>query len=301
MIDSAITKNLGKRYFYVDNETPLYVNPRCKVGKNPFETDLVYRTENKRALLFAEETLDPGQKKDQLICYGNVSSQSLKMISHTDEVPTYDVFLVFPQEHRSVALGQYKEVEKEVPSRELGRNIGISLWQYSAKRDVLKCVGGKFSNHISNLVTNLTELKAGGFGSFPILKRADEVSLLIHILLCACQSEYGKKDENIEFSKEKLEKWMAPCGLTNPAKWRAALKIGEDVGLISDFSSDQLMGIINYTKPSSGSITILKKYTSNFFEAIREEKKDRSQTKLDFFERTREESAEEDETKDDMD
>jgi hypothetical protein len=301
MIDSAITKNLGRRFLYLDNETPLYVNPQCKVEKNPFQTDLVYITENRQALLFVEETLDPSQKRDQLIGYGNITDQTLKIVARTDAAPAYDVFLVFPQEHRGVALNAYKDAESHFHPRDFGHSSGITLWQYSSKREALKCIGGKFSERMSSDWANLTELKTGRFGSFPILKNADEISILVHIILKACESEYGKKDDNIEFSREKLQKWMTPCGLANEERWKAALRIGEDVGLISDYSPDQLIGTINYTKPSSGSITILKKYTSNFFEAIREEKEDKSQTKLDSFHASEEESVGEPDTENDAD
>jgi len=280
-IDSAITLTLGKKYFYHDNETPLYSKSLQDGGTDDFATDLVYVTMDRRAIIFVEETSDPTKKQNQLKKYANITPQSLLMISRGDSTPFYDVFLFFPdeQKYRTAVLDLYKKIAADFNIS--GFKVGISLWQYSEKKKCFKCIGGSFSEHIKKTGFNITELPIRRYGSFPILKKADTVSLLQYIILKAVEREYGKTEGFIEFDKTKLTLWMKETGIKEE-RWKTALEIGVEAGIIRDFSPEQLTGTIAYTKPSSKSISILKRLTSNFFETLREIE-DLSQKSLEDF------------------
>jgi len=280
-IDSAITIALGGKYLYSDNETPLHtrVDQDGEIGE--IKADLVYVSKDRRAILFVEESTDPKGKLDQMKGYANITPQSLQMVSRGEAVPSYDVLFFFPdsQELRASAMNLYLEVAND--SKPLGHKTGISFWQHSPNEKSFKCVGGCFSDYLKRLGADLTEFKIKRYGSFPLLKRADAVSILQHVFIKAVESGYS--ENLIEFDKKKLTSWLNGTGI-RIEKLIGALQIGVEAGVIVDFSPDPMTGRIAYTKPSSNSIRVLKRYTSDFFSAIKEMEDQAQKSLLDFAE-----------------
>lgn len=271
IIDSAILENLGDTYKLIDNEREVHTNPGVNVKKKTFGTDLVYASEDCGAILFAEETLDPTRKRDQMLAYGSISTQSLKMTTNADITPDYDVFFVFPKGHGEVALSVLDEVKPEI--KRLGKEVGITLWEYPKSREVLRCIGGMFSRFFSQKYPRCTELKSKGIGSFRILKTADPVFMLKYMVLAAFESDYGTYDyeSGIEFDRGKLLKWFKPVGIVAEDRWRAAIKIGMDVKWLDRVSLDQLSGVINYSKVSAISIAGSRALMTDFFQIVESE------------------------------
>jgi hypothetical protein len=276
-IDSAIFINFGNRYKLIDNEVPLHTNVDKELKKRCFETDLVYVTEDRKAVLCIEETRDPSNKKHQLLAYGNISSETLRLITSADLNPYVDVFLICPLEHRGTGLEVYDEIKDEIS--QLGKKKGISLWHYPPSIKSLKCYGGTFSDYFPE---HKSELKSKGIGTFRILKSAPIPFLLQFTVLRALEDEYGVTTEGIEFTKEKLSKWLAPYGIINEGKWREMIKLGKNVGWFENVSLEQFTGTIKYTKVNPVSIAGSKKLTSNFFQAIEEEHDKEQKSLLDF-------------------
>ncbi len=249
-IDCAVFTRLTS-YCYIDNEVDLFTNPP---PHKKFATDLVYMTKDKRAILLIEETEDPSKKKEQLINYARLAAESARSITKTDAVPAIDVMLVIPEAKRSEALKIFEEVEKEVGSlRDKGR--GISIWYYDENFKALKLCGGTLSPLFP---ADIKVLSSKSVGTFRILKTAPPVFLLQFIIIKALEAEYGISQKGIEITKEKLEKWLSPYGIVKQEKWAEALKIGQDLGYISNFSYHQITGTLNYSKAHPASISRLR-------------------------------------------
>ena len=263
MIDSAITNSMGNHYFLKDNCVEIHTDINCKEDiKKAFETDLVYVSESLREVLMVEETTDPTNKLQQMKSYQYVSSQSLKMITGADVTPCLDVMFVFPIKFREEAIEIFDSMEKK---SNMGKGLGISLWCYSDKQDSIKCIGGSISERFPY---RSQVMPTTGIGTFKILKNPDRLFLLKFIVLRALENQYGDaSEEGIEFDREKLLKWLKPCGLVSEARWRTALQLGSDVGWIEQYSSDQLTGIIKHTKPSPKSINQSKQMMIDFKKA----------------------------------
>jgi hypothetical protein len=280
-IDCAIFTTLGQ-YEYFDNEVGLYTNPPAR----DFATDIVYISRDRRAILFVEETLDPSEKKLQLKKYAHLSSKTALLIMKTNAVPAVDVMLVVPDEKRAAALALYEEVVKEEGG--LGRNRGISIWSYGKGEKVLKLRGGTLSPEFPR---DVKELPSRGVGAIEILKEPHPLYLLQFIIIKALASEYGLALEGIEISKEKLGRLLTPYGIVREGLWREALRIGQDIGLITNFSSDQLTGTLNYTKPFPSSITKLGPKLAYPFAIVEEEDEiDKGQARLASFDAVFEET-----------
>jgi len=266
-IDSAIIYSMGNFYFLKDNYVDVHTDGTCKDEiSDTFETDLVYVSQSLREILFVEETTDPSNKLKQMNSYQHISSQSLRMITGADTSPALDVMVVFPMKFREEGLTVYQSLVK---SPHLGKKLGLSLWCYSPKMDKLKCVGGCISD---SFPYKQQEMPISGIGMLKILKKPHPLFLLKFIVLRAIENQYGEaSDEGIEFDKEKLLKWLKPYGIVNESLWRVALQLGSDVKWIEQYSSEQLTGIIKFTKPSPKSISQSKQLMFDFSKAISEE------------------------------
>lgn len=261
-IDCAIFMGL-KSYAYVDNEVDVITNPP---PHKKFTTDLVYMAKDRRAILLIEETEDPSRKKEQLINYARLAAESARSITKTDATPAVDVMLVIPEVKREEALNIYDEVEKEVGSlSKKGR--GISIWYYDENFKALKLCGGTLSPLFP---LSIRILPSKSIGTFRILKNAPPVYLLQFIIMKALEAEYGISQKGIEISKEKLEKWLCPYGIIKEEKWAIALRIGQDLGYISNFSYHQISGTLNYSKAHPASISKLRALLADPFD-IKEE------------------------------
>jgi hypothetical protein len=248
-IDCAIFTQLNS-YVYIDNEFDLFTNTPHK----NFATDLVYMAKDRKAILLIEETEDPSLKLEQLINYSKLSAESAKTITKTDAVPAVDVMLVIPEAKRSDALKIYDDFEKEVGNLSEKRR-GISIWYYDQYFKALRLCGGSLSPVFPK---EKKILPSKSYGTFKILKTAPPVFLLLFIIMKALESEYGISQKGIEINKEKLEKWLGPYGIIKEEKWAAALKIGQDLRIISNFSSQQVTGTLNYSKAHPSSIGRLR-------------------------------------------
>lgn len=224
VIDSAIIENFKKIYSLIDTEIPFHSNYKNKTVK----PELVYLSNDKRGVLLIEETSDPKNKKEQLLKYGNITYDSLKMLAKTDYPPHLDIFLVVPSDKRSAALELYKEIESDLPSN-IGRNRGISIWYYPKSKKYIRNAGGKFSEFFPK---GKNELPSSGIGTFKILKESvSRVYLLIQMVMEAFSEDYGKMKEGleVEIDKEKLTNIMKSLGVMNENKWRDIIRIGEHV------------------------------------------------------------------------
>ncbi len=279
-IDSAIFENYKNIYKYYGNEVELHTNKDIKLKKDIFEADLVYVSKNKDAVLLIEETSDPTNKKDQLLAYANISPQSLKLLTGTDFIPYVDVFLVSPQNHRSTALEVFNVCKKDISSK-LGKKLGLTLWYYPKSQKFFSCAGGKFSKSFPKINVPLL---SKGIGAFRILKNScHPIYLLQFIVLRAIEKYYGEDKNGIEINKEKLGEILRPYGIINEKKWTEAVNIGRHVGWFENVSLEQFAFTIKYTKLSHSSISGSKALTSNFFEAIEQEKDKKQSSLTDFF------------------
>ncbi|MCK9592090.1 MAG: hypothetical protein M0Q91_08805 [Methanoregula sp.] len=256
-IDCAVFSGL-ESYSYIDNEVDLFTNPPHK----HFATDLVYIANDKTAILLIEETENPSNKKGQLINYAKLSAESAKSITKTDATPNIDVMLVIPESLRGDALKIYDEVNQELGN--LGQKWrGISIWYYDQNFKALRLCGGTLSPAFPK---DIKVLHSRHYGTFKILKTAPPIFLIEFIVLKALEAEYGKTQSGIEINKEKLTKWLGPYGIINQEKWVAALKIGQDLGIISNFSAQQITGTLNYSKSHPASIGKLRAIVANPFD-----------------------------------
>jgi hypothetical protein len=278
MIDSAVITNFNNKYAYYDNEFELISSSHPTISAREFSADLVYLGRDKRGVLFIEETTDPSNKADQLFKYAHVSSASLKAINKADNLPCVDTFLVFPEKERENGLLTYDELANRDCS--LGKQRGVSLWCYPDNMKSLKCVGGCFSEYLPDCPP---ELKFRLIHTLKITKKASTIHLLQFIVMKALEAEYGLSKENIEFNRAKLFAWMEHYGLVNEQRWRDALRMGELVGWISNYSPEQLTGVINYSKKSPQSIINSKVLMADFFEAIKEDIDEKQKRLSDFY------------------
>jgi len=256
-IDCAIFSGLPS-YALADNEVDLFTNS----PHEHFATDLVYITEDRTAILLVEETENPTNKKKQLINYGKLSAESAKSITKTDATPNVDVMLVIPESLRGESLAIYEEVSIELGNLwQKGR--GISIWYYDEKFKALKLCGGTLS---PTFPKDKKVLHSKKYGTFKILKTAPPIFLIRFIVMKALEAEYGISQSGIEISKEKLTKWLSPYGIVNQEKWVEALRIGQELGIISNFSAQQITGTLNYSKPHPASIGKLKAIVADPFD-----------------------------------
>lgn len=277
-IDSAIFQKFGNKYQYTNNEVPLHTSIDKKVKKKSFSTDLIYVSDDLKSVLCIEETTDPTNKKEQLIAYGNISPETLQLITGADMNPYVDIFLIFPYTHRETALRVYEEMKDNISH--LGRKCGLTLWYYPPSMKEFRCCGGKYSEKFPDHDGLLT---SKGIGAFRIMKSAPIPYLLQFTVIRALEDEYGKTTDGIEFTKEKLLKWLKPYGIVKEERWKEMIQLGEYVGWFEKVSIDQYTGIIKHTKLSPSSISRSKKLTANFFEAIEDEKDKKQKSLTDFF------------------
>ena len=248
-IDCSIFSGL-QSYALVDNEVDLFTNP----PHEHFATDLVYVAKDRTAILLVEETENPQNKKKQLINYGKLSAESAKSITKTDATPYIDVMLIIPESLRGDALKIYEDVNTELGNlQQKGR--GISIWIYDTNYKSLRLCGGTLSPAFPKDKKVLPSKK---YGTFKILKTAPPIFLIRFIVMKALEAEYGSSINGIEINKEKLSNWLGHYGIINQEKWVEALRIGQELGIISNFSSQQITGTLNYSKPHPASISKLK-------------------------------------------
>lgn len=266
IIDSAIFEKFGNKYLLVDTEAPFHTNhPNKKI----VEADLVYVSEDRNSVILIEETSDPTNKKEQLLGYGKITHEALRLLTKSDIPPSLDVFLVFPRNKRTGALSIYTEIEESLPK--LGTTRGISLWYYPESKNFLKNAGGKFSNSFPKDILQLNSKK---IGTFKILKNSvSPVYLLQYIVIEAFSKYYGatKNGTEVEIDKNKLSEILTPYGVTNQTKWRESISIGKHVKWLKNVDINQFNFTIKFSKVSAVSIAGSKKLTSDFFNAIVEE------------------------------
>jgi len=278
MIDSAIFENLKNSYRYFDNEVEFHTNRDKNVEKDIVEADLAYVSKKKNSVLLIEETINPINKKSQMIAYGNISPQNLRLLTGTDFTPYLDTFLVVPQKHRQTALDLFEDCRDEI--KNLGNKIGFSIWYYPESKKHLRCAGGIYSKGFPN-INKILNTKS--IGTFKILKKScHPIYLLQFIVLKAIEGHYGLSKEGIEVNEDILMDLLKPYGIINKSKWIEAIKIGRHVGWFENVSLDSFTFTIKHTKLNAASISGSKGLASNFFEAIEEEPDKKQSSLFDF-------------------